>query len=153
MKKRELKRITIRLESEVYKKLENLAKKNNNSISSEVRISLNEHLKIASMEDTVDETVEIIHEAMKVHIDKLANRLAALFNRNTIIAAAAYFTNLGILSELVGLGDESIYRELEQGARKQALEFANTKSDDVLGAFISDKALDKALKSMRIDKD
>lgn len=148
MKNNDLKRLSVRMPKNDYEALSKSAVKNNRTLSDELRHVVKEYLKISKQDEHLDDTISIIHNSMKVHIDKLGNRLAALFNRNTIMAAASYYSAISLLSKILSTEDFLDFREIEKRARLEALKFANTKDRNAISKFMEDEALDIAIKAI-----
>lgn len=149
VKNTKLKRINLKIDEETYNAILKSSISNNNSISEEVRIAIKEYLKIKNREENLDDTVNLIHEAMSIHIKNLGNRLASLLNRNTIISATSYYANLTMLSEISSRTTFNDYKSIEKRARKYALNYANMKNNQSLVNFAKDESLENVLEFIK----
>ena len=142
---------------ETLEQIEKLAAKKNVFASDIIREFVDKGLAINSYEENIDTLTAIIHQEIEASIKALANRLAGMINRITIISAAGYYANIAIVSDLIDKDRYSSFEKIESAARKRALAFANQKNADALRTFMDDEEMQKAIHAVqggsRVDSD
>lgn len=134
---------------ETLEQIEKLAAKKNVFASDIIREFVDKGLAINSYEENIDTITAIIHQEIEASIKALANRLAGMINRITIISAAGYYANIAIVSDLIDKDRYSSFEKIERLARKRALTYANMKSSEALSIFMNDEEMKKAIDEIK----
>jgi hypothetical protein len=135
--------------TETLEQIEKLAIKKNVFASDIIRDFVEKGMAINGYEENIDTITAIIHQEIENSIKSLGNRLAGLINRLTIISAAGYYANIGIISDLIDKDRYSSFEKTEKLARKRALVYANTKSADAIEIFKDDAELKKIISEIK----
>ncbi len=144
-------RITFWATPETKKSLEMIAAKENRSISAVVRSAVEKYMVIDSYTDNLDLLDGIVGRTITLEIRNLEKKIAAYVNRLNIITAAAYYTNISAISDLLDRDRYSSFEKIENMARRKAIDYANTKSFDGLEGFLDDERI-KQLKCEMVGK-
>ncbi len=135
--------------TDTLEQIEKLAIKKNVFASDIIREFVEKGLTINGYEENIDMITAIIHQEIETSIKSLANRLAGMINRLTIISAAGYYANIAIISDLIDKDRYSSFEKIEKLARKRALVYANMKSADAIAAFMDDEEMKKAIAEIK----
>ncbi|MFT9078653.1 hypothetical protein [Ethanoligenens sp.] len=127
--------------SSMLNALEKLASRNHTTVSDLIRRAVDEMLGIQSNVDDIQRITGIIEQALAIQLKSQSNRLAALINRLTIISAAAYFTNITAVADLLDRDRYSSFEKIERMARRKALAYANSKNGEGLREFLDDEQI------------
>lgn len=128
---------------ETLKALETLAAKEGKSVSEIIRCAIEKYLNIESYTDNLDFIAAIVRNEINISVKGQTNRLAALINRLTIIAAAGYFANITTVADLIDRDRYSSFEKTERIARRKALLYANAKSSEGIADFLDDEQIRK----------
>jgi len=134
---------------ETLEQIDKLAIKKNVYASEIIREFIEKGLSVNGYEENIDMITDIIHQEIEASIKSLANRLAGMINRLTIISAAAYYANITIISDLIDKDRYSSFEKIERAARKRALSYANMKSGDAIAKFMDDEEVKKAVAEIK----
>ncbi|KNY30182.1 hypothetical protein [Pseudobacteroides cellulosolvens] len=135
--------------TETLEQIEKLAVKKNVFASDIIREFVEKGLAVNGYEENIDTITAIIHQEIETSIKSLANRLAGMINRLTIISAAGYYANIAIISDLIDKDRYSSFEKIEKLARKRALVYANMKSADAIAVFMDDEEMKKAIAEVK----
>lgn len=135
--------------TETLEQIEKLAIKKNVFASDIIREFVDKGLAVNGYEENLDTITAIIHQEIETSIKALANRLAGMINRITIISAAGYYANIATVSDLIDKDRYSSFEKIEKFARKRALAYANMKSSESLAAFMDDEEMKKAIAEIK----
>lgn len=135
--------------TETLEQIEKLAIKKNVFASDIIREFVDKGLAVNGYEENLDTITAIIHQEIEISIKALANRLAGMINRITIISAAGYYANIATVSDLIDKDRYSSFEKIEKLARKRALVYANMKSADAIAAFMDDEEMKKAITEIK----
>ena len=135
--------------TETLEQIEKLAIKKNVFASDIIREFVDKGLAVNGYEENLDTITAIIHQEIEMSIKALANRLAGMINRITIISAAGYYANIATVSDLIDKDRYSSFEKIEKFARKRALAYANMKSSESLAAFMDDEEMKKAIAEIK----
>ena len=135
--------------SETLEQIEKLAIKKNVFASDIIRGFVEKGMAVNGYEENIDTITAIIHQEIETSIKSLANRLAGMINRLTIISAAGYYTNIATVSDLIDKDRYSSFEKIERLARKRALVYANMKSADAIAIFKDDDEMKKAIAEIK----
>ena len=135
--------------TETLEQIEKLAIKKNVFASDIIREFVDKGLAVNGYEENLDTITAIIHQEIEISIKALANRLAGMINRITIISAAGYYANIATVSDLIDKDRYSSFEKIEKLARKRALVYANMKSTDAIAAFMDDGEMKKAITEIK----
>ena len=135
--------------TETLEQIEKLAIKKNVFASDIIREFVGKGLAVNGYEENIDTITAIIHQEIEVSIKSLANRLAGMINRMTIISAAGYYANIAVVSDLIDKDRYSSFEKIERLARKRALVYANMKSADAIAVFMDDEEMKKAMAEIK----
>lgn len=135
--------------TETLEQIEKLAIKKNVFASDIIREFVDKGLAVNGYEENLDTITAIIHQEIEISIKALANRLAGMINRITIISAAGYYANIATVSDLIDKDRYSSFEKIEKFARKRALAYANMKSSESLAAFMDDEEMKKAIAEIK----
>ena len=135
--------------TETLEQIEKLAIKKNVFASDIIREFVDKGMAVNGYEENIDTITAIIHQEIEASIKSLANRLAGMINRLTIISAAGYYTNIATVSDLIDKDRYSSFEKIERLARKRALVYANMKSADAIAIFKDDEEMKKAITEIK----
>jgi len=135
--------------TETLEQIEKLAIKKNVFASDIIREFVDKGLAVNGYEENLDTITAIIHQEIETSIKALANRLAGMINRITIISAAGYYANIATVSDLIDKDRYSSFEKIEKLARKRALVYANMKSADAIATFMDDEEMKKAIAEIK----
>ena len=135
--------------TETLEQIEKLAIKKNVFASDIIREFVDKGLAVNGYEENLDTITAIIHQEIEISIKALANRLAGMINRITIISAAGYYANIATVSDLIDKDRYSSFEKIEKLARKRALVYANMKSADAIATFMDDEEMKKAITEIK----
>lgn len=135
--------------TETLEQIEKLAIKKNVFASDIIREFVDKGLAVNGYEENIDTITAIIHQEIEISIKALANRLAGMINRITIISAAGYYANIATVSDLIDKDRYSSFEKIEKLARKRALVYANMKSADAIATFMDDEEMKKAITEIK----
>ena len=141
--------ITVKFPVTLAEKLKKLAVKKHQPVSQVLRGFAEKGLNVDSYADQVDPIRNIIRQEVNDAVKQQTNRLAALLNRMTIIAAAGYYATVATIAGLIDGDLYSSFEKIEQLARRRALTFANSKRDDGVAAFMDDEQMNQAIRQIR----
>lgn len=147
-RKRQQQTVTVKLQTELVERLKSEAVKNHLSLSELLRRFAERELNLAEYQEKAEPIREMIRQETAHAAKQQSNRLAALLNRQTILAAAGYYASIAALAALDGAFYTS-FESVEQLARKQALAYANAKSSDGAQAFLDDAQFKTAVSALR----
>ena len=135
--------------TENLEQIEKLAIKKNVFASDIIREFVGKGLAVNGYEENIDTITAIIHQEIEASIKSLANRLAGMINRLTIISAAGYYANIAAVSDLIDKDRYSSFEKIEKLARKRALVYSNMKSSDAIAVFMDDEEMKKAITEVK----
>lgn len=126
----ELKKISVKIPEDTYTVIENMAKKNNSSVSETIRSLLNKSLNAEWFKENEDIMARLIRQQMEIVIKPHIERLAKLSSKSGHMSATAAFLNVQALMDLVPKENRKNVREMYENARKKAAEYMRTKADE-----------------------
>ncbi|NLZ45349.1 MAG: ribbon-helix-helix protein, CopG family [Clostridiales bacterium] len=122
----ELKKISVKIPEDTYTVIENMAKKNNSSVSETIRSLLNKSLNAEWFKENEDIMARLIRQQMEIVIKPHIERLAKLSSKSGHMSATAAFLNVQALMDLVPKENRKNVREMYENARKKAAEYMRT---------------------------
>jgi metal-responsive CopG/Arc/MetJ family transcriptional regulator len=126
----ELKKISVKIPEDTYTVIENMAEKNNSSVSETIRSLLNKSLNAEWFKENEDIMARLIRQQMEIVIKPHIERLAKLSSKSGHMSATAAFLNVQALMDLVPKENRKNVREMYENARKKAAEYMRTKADE-----------------------
>lgn len=131
----ELRKISVRINSDVYNQLEIIAAKRGDTISDVTRDLINAGLNERVLEENTDLIGQIVRQqidaVMKVHVE----RLAKLSSKTGHMAATAAFLNVQALMDIVPPERRKDVRAMWESARKKAAAYIKTPTSEFENEF------------------
>ena len=112
--------------------IEKLANHRNCFASDVIRDFVDKGLSVQGYKDDVDFLVSIIRQEVKVEMRAQANRLAAMMYKIGVIAAANYFMDVQMMSDVINPSMQADFKDIHSNAQKQGREYMNLKIKDAL---------------------
>jgi hypothetical protein len=117
--------------------IEKLAVTRNCFASDIIRDFVDKGLSVQGYRDDTDFLTGIIRQEIKAEMGKQANRLAAMMYKIGVIAAANYFMDVQMLSDVINPSMQADFKDIHSNAQKQGREYMNQKVMDAL-SFLED---------------
>ena len=112
--------------------IEKLANHRNCFASDVIRDFVDKGLSVQGYKNDVDFLVSIIRQEVKVEMRAQANRLAAMMYKIGVIAAANYFMDVQMMSDVINPSMQADFKDIHSNAQKQGREYMNLKIKDAL---------------------
>lgn len=126
----DLRKLSIKIHSDVYEQLNQIATKKGESISQVIRELISAGLSERVLDENTDLIADLVRKqvdaSMKIHVE----RLAALTSKSGHMSATAAFLNVQALIDLVPQEKRKDVKILYENARKKAVEYMRTKTTD-----------------------
>lgn len=127
---RSMQLIHLRVDDELYETIGNIANKSGESKAEVVRELVRKGLQKEITEDNSDYLATLIREQMDIVIKPHVERLAAISSKSGHMSATAAFLNVQSLIDLVPAERRKEPKEMYEKARKKAVLYMKTKTDD-----------------------
>lgn len=145
--------ITVKLPKSQYLALKKYAASKHLTMADIVRAFIQKGMDIEAYTQEIDFITSIIRQEIQIAINGLSNRLAGLASKDLIMSAAAYYSTIAIIADLIYTHRYTTFREIERKARQLAVEFTKMKLSDAEKMFLSDMAFEQNLDRLRGDSD
>ncbi|MNM65181.1 hypothetical protein D3C81_766090 [compost metagenome] len=129
--------ITVKLPNKQYEALKKYAASKHLSMADIVRAFIQKGMSIESYTQEIDFITAIIRQEINIAIGGLSNRLAGLASKDLIMSAAAYYSTIAIIADLIDTNRYTTFREIEKKARRLAVEYTKMKLTDAEQLFLS----------------
>ncbi|WP_081394356.1 hypothetical protein [Paenibacillus odorifer] len=137
--------ITVKLPKKQYDALKKYAASKHLSMADIVRAFIQKGMSIESYTQEIDFITTIIRQEINIAIGGLSNRLAGLASKDLIMSAAAYYSTIAIIADLIDTNRYTTFREIEKKARQLAVEYTKMKLTDAEQLFLSGEAFEQNL--------
>ncbi|MED1800115.1 hypothetical protein [Brevibacillus porteri] len=97
----------------------------------------------------IDFITSIIRQEIGIAINGLSNRLARLASKDLIMSAAAYYSTIAILTDLIDTNRYTTFREIEKKVRRLAVEYTKMKLSDAEKLFLLGDEFEDNLEQLR----
>ena len=121
---------TIRLDKETYRILSEIKEITGDSLADVIRNTIKKGLARERVDESQDIIADIVREQMDIVIKPHIERLAALSSKSGHMSATAAFLNVQSLIDLVPAERRKEPKEMYEKARKKAILYMKTKTDD-----------------------
>lgn len=145
--------ITVKLPKSQYLALKKYAASKHLTMADIVRAFIQKGMDIEAYTQEIDFITSIIRQEIQIAIHGLSNRLAGLASKDLIMSAAAYYSTIAIISDLIDNHRYTTFREIERKARQLAVEFTKMKLSDAEKMFLSNTDFEQNLDRLRGDSD
>lgn len=123
MKEERIHPTTIRLDSETYNLLKNIAEKNQTTLAEILRQIIKKGLERDYVDNSEDLIAEIVHKELEVVIKPHINRLAALISKSGHASVASMFLNAQSIMDFVPTEKRKDVKEVHEKAMKKAVAY------------------------------
>lgn len=137
--------ITVKLPKKQYAALKKYAASKHLSMADIVRAFIQKGMSVESYTQEIDFLTSIIRQEINIAIGGLSNRLAGLASKDLIMSAAAYYSTIAIIADLIDTNRYTTFREIEKKARQLAVEYTKMKLTDAEQLFLSSDAFEQNL--------
>lgn len=141
--------ITVKLPKSQYNALKKYAASKHLTMADIVRAFIQKGMSIEAYTQEIDFITSIIRQEIGIAINGLSNRLAGLSSKNLIMSAAAYYSTIAIIADLIDTHRYTTFREIERKARQLAVEYTKMKLTDAEKLFLSGDTFEQNLKRLR----
>ncbi|MDF2923891.1 MAG: hypothetical protein K0R57_2805 [Paenibacillaceae bacterium] len=141
--------ITVKLPKKQYESLKKYAAAKHLSMADIVRAFIQKGMSVEAYTEEIDFITAIIRQEIKVAIDGLSNRLAGLASKDLIMSAAAYYSTIAIITDLIDTNRYTTFREIEKKARQLAVEYMKMKLTDAEKLFLSGDDFEQNIERLR----
>lgn len=141
--------ITVKLPQKQYEALKKYAASKHLSMANIVRAFVQKGMSLEAYTDEIDFITAIIRQEISIAINGLSNRLAGLASKDLIMSAAAYYSTIAILTDLIDTNRYTTFREIEKKARRLAVEYTKMKLTDAEKLFLSGDDFEENLQRLR----
>jgi predicted DNA-binding protein len=121
---------TIRLTKDTYNKLNNLAEKRDEPLANVIRETIERGLANEWVDENKDLIANIVREQIQIALKPSVERLAKIGSKSGHMSATAAFLNVQALMDLVPPEQRKDVRTMYESARKKAITYMKTKTDD-----------------------
>lgn len=122
--------VHLRINDDIYEKVKNIADKKGESVSEVFRQLVNDGLTLEVGNENKDVLASIVRDEVSAVLKQSVERLASLSAKSGTMAATAAFLNVQALMDLVPKERQKNVREMYESARKKAVEYMKTKTND-----------------------
>ncbi|MBS5913489.1 hypothetical protein P4H94_27000 [Paenibacillus macerans] len=141
--------ITVKLPKKQYEALKKYAASRHLSMADIVRAFVQKGMSVEAYAAEIDFITGIIRQEISIAINGLSNRLAGLASKDLIMSAAAYYSTIAIIADLIDTNRYTTFREIERKARKLAVEYTKMKLTDAEKLFLSGDLFEQNLDRLR----
>jgi len=124
------KEVHLRINDTVFDSVKNIADKKGESVSEILRQLISDGLTLEIGNQNKDMLALIVREELKAVLKPSVERLAKISAKSGNMAATAAFLNVQALMDLVPKERQRNVREMYESARKKAVAYMRTKTDD-----------------------
>jgi len=150
MSKREkTEQITVKLPKTQYESLKKYAASKHLTMADVVRAFIQKGMSVEAYTAEIDFITAIIRQEIGIAINGLSSRLAGLASKDLIMSAAAYYSTIAIISDLIDTNRYTTFREIERKARQLAVEYTKMKLTDAEKLFLSVDAFEQNIERLR----
>ncbi|MFB5678091.1 hypothetical protein ACE3NQ_22420 [Paenibacillus terreus] len=143
--------ITVKLPKKQYEALKKYAASKHLSMADIVRAFVQKGMSVEAYTEEIDFITGIIRQEISIAINGLSNRLAGLASKDLIMSAAAYYSTIAIIADLIDTNRYTTFREIERKARQLAVEYTKMKLTDAEKLFLSGDTFERNLERLRGD--
>jgi predicted CopG family antitoxin len=122
--------VHLRVNDDIYNKVKNIAYKKGESISEVMRKLIEDGLTLEVGNENKDIISSIVREELKAVLKPNIERLAKISSKSGHMSATAAFLNVQTLMDLVPKENRREVRTMYEKARKMAIDYMKTKTDD-----------------------
>lgn len=148
-RKESTQQITVKLPKSQVDSLKKYAASKHLSMADVVRAFIQKGMSIEAYTQEIDFITAIIRQEIGIAINGLSNRLAGLASKDLIMSAAAYYSTIAIIADLIDPHRYTTFREIERKARQLAVEYTKMKLTDAEKLFLSGDAFEQNLERLR----
>ncbi|RRJ67226.1 hypothetical protein EHV15_33090 [Paenibacillus oralis] len=141
--------ITVKLPKKQYEALKKYAASKHLSMADIVRAFVQKGMSVEAYTEEIDFITGIIRQEISIAINGLSNRLAGLASKDLIMSAAAYYSTIAIIADLIDTNRYTTFREIERKARQLAVEYTKMKLTDAEKLFLSGDTFERNLERLR----
>lgn len=141
--------ITVKLPQKQYEALKKYAASKHLSMADIVRAFVQKGMSVEAYTEEIDFITDIIRQEISIAINGLSNRLAGLVSKDLIMSAAAYYSTIAIIADLIDTNRYTTFREIERKARQLAVEYTKMKLSDAEKLLLSSEAFEQNLERLR----
>ena len=141
--------ITVKLPKKQYEALKKYAASKHLSMADIVRTFVQKGMSVEAYTEEIDFITGIIRQEISIAINGLSNRLAGLASKDLIMSAAAYYSTIAIIADLIDTNRYTTFREIERKARQLAVEYTKMKLTDAEKLFLSGDTFERNLEGLR----
>lgn len=143
--------ITVKLPKKQYDALKKYAASKHLSMADIVRAFVQKGMSVEAYTQEIDFITAIIRQEISIAINGLSNRIAGLASKDLIMSAAAYYSTIAIIADLIDTNRYTTFREIERKARQLAVEYTKMKLTDAEKLFLSGDGFEQNVKRLRGD--
>lgn len=121
---------TIRLDKITYDKLNEISENRQEPLANIIREYIKKGLAKEYIEDSKDIIASVVREQVELVIKPHVERLAKISSKSGHMSGTAAFLNVQALMELVPKEQKRSVREMYNKARKMAVEYMRSKTED-----------------------
>lgn len=126
----ELRKVTVKIPEDTYAVIEKMAKKEGSNVSETIRNLLSKSLNVDWFNDNQDIMASLIRQQMELVLRGHVERLAKLSSKSGHMSATSAFLNVQALMDLVPKEKRKDVKSMYDSARKKAVEYMRTKTED-----------------------
>ena len=131
MQEREpLKGTSIKIPMSKYEVIQNMAKKEGISVTEVILKLLDKAMSERIIEDNMDLMAKVMRQQMEIVLKPHVERLAAISSKTGHMAATSAFLNTQALMDLVPVEKRKDAKQMYENARKKAVVYMKTKTDE-----------------------
>lgn len=131
--------VHLRISDDVYEKVKKIAEKKKESNSEILRKLINDGLTLEVGNENKDLIASIVREEIKLALKPQVERLAKINSKSGHMSATAAFLNVQALMDLVPAEKRRDVRPMYEKARKMAVDYMKSKTDDLKDNNFSEK--------------
>ncbi len=125
------KKYSLVVDEETYKAIKNIAQSSKKSMADVSRKLLKKGIEQQLTENNIDYVSQIIRKQMEIVLKPHTERLAKISSKTGHMAATSTFLNVQAFMDLVPDKNRKNVLELYENARKKAVEYMKSKTEDL----------------------
>lgn len=137
-----IREIHLRLNEDIYKKIENISNASGDSFSEITRVLINKGLAIDTSKNEIDFISSVIREQLEIILRPQIDRLASISSKATLMSAEATFLNVQALLDLVDTSKRKNVLTMYENARKKAVDFLKGNNGTDIRGFVKDMIIE-----------